>query len=322
MMMMVLMMIAPAQRTLGEEDDSFLPVPQRPRVELSSPRGADGIGPGGRLKVTGSGRNVQRMEVLLAWDGGTMKLEASGAEIDQTAVLPPIAGRVTVTLHGCGADGACAEDSVELRTPRETLIDDLILYAREIAQDDRQNFLRADDPQDAGTCKNYIARLLLNCSDSYGLLSAPNAALSLPLNADKADCRPWRYGVMWTNLPREAGNPFVEVGSFRESGEKERAANAEEAAAFLRTARRGDVLQFVGNYGDGNGPHTLLLTEDCDGETLTFTDSNRKGKRIGRTRYGWVQFGVRKPVKWLADVLAGPGCGGTLYRLCDEIIRR
>ena len=72
MMMMVLMMIAPAQQTLGEEDDSFLPIPQRPRVELSSPRGADGIGPGGRLQVPGSGRTVPRMEVLGAWDGGTL----------------------------------------------------------------------------------------------------------------------------------------------------------------------------------------------------------------------------------------------------------
>lgn len=320
--MMVLMMTFPALRTLGEEDDSFLPAPQRPRVELTSPGEEDGVGPGGRLKVAGSGRNVQRMEVRLAWEGGTMKLESPGDEIDQTALLPPIAGRVTVTLCGYGADGACAEDSVTLKTPRETLIDELICNAKEIAQDSAQNFSRADDPQDAGTCKNYIARLLLSCSDSYGLLSAPDAALALPLNADKADCRPWRYGVMWADLPREAGNPFVEAGSFRESGEKKREENAEAAAALLRTAKRGDVLQFVGNYGDGNGPHTLLFTEDCDGATLTFTDSNRKGKRVGRTRYGWVQFGVQKPVKWLADVLAGPGCGGTLYRLCDEIIRR
>lgn len=322
MLWMVLMMTTPAQAMLGEEDDTFTPVPPKPRVELRQPTANEGIGAGGRLAIRAAGTHVVRLEVVLSWTDGTLKLEADGADIEQTALVPPVCEPVTVTLRGYAASGASAATSVTLKAPRDTLIDDMIAWAREQAEDSRTNLARADDPGDPGTCKNFIARMLDHLSESYAMAGAPQAGLKLPLNAQKEDCRPYRYGVMWQDAPAQEGNPFVEVGRFRQADDKTREQNEAQAAAFLCSARRGDVLQFVGNYVDGNGPHTILLTEDCDAQTLVFTDSNRKGKRVGGVRYGWVQFGSRRTVAWLAEVLSAPGCGATLYRLREDIIRK
>ena len=317
--MMALMLAVGPLAALGETDDAFEPMQPKPRVRLIAPTASDGADAGRLLRVEAEGTNVSRLELSLSWPEGTIVLRAEGGRMEQTALLPATHERVTATLTGYGTDGQTAWVSVQLRTPRETLIDDMLGRAQAIAQDANARFMPADDADDPGTCKNFLRGLLEAFADGYALADAPDARLVMPLNADAEDCSPWRYGVQWAQA---ADSPYAEVGRFRSDPEQAREENARQAAELLRMAQRGDVLQLACNYVDGNGPHAILLTQDCDGEALVFADSNRKGTRVGGARYGWAQYGARWTVEFLADALAASGCGATLYRLREDITRR
>ena len=87
-------------------------------------------------------------------------------------------------------------------------------------------------------------------------------------------------------------------------------------------AQRGDYFQMAANYYYGIGAHSMIFIDDYDPETDTvrWTDSNMKGKKINGERYAYVQFDAEKEIDWFVDAFCRKKYGATIYRLRDDII--
>ena len=110
--------------------------------------------------------------------------------------------------------------------------------------------------------------------------------------------------------------------TFRYDASLSKAENRELARAFMQQAQRGDFFQMRANYYYGIGAHSMVFTEDYNAQddTVTWTDSNMKGKKVDGKRYGYIQFDAVKEIDWFVDAFARKGYGATIYRLRDDII--
>jgi hypothetical protein len=121
--------------------------------------------------------------------------------------------------------------------------------------------------------------------------------------------------------PQE-GNPFYAAASFRYDKAKSKEENRRLARELLTQVRRGDFFQMAADYYYGRGAHSLVFTADYDTgtDTVRWTDSNMKGKKVDGVRYGYIQFDAVKEIDWFVDAFCRRGAGATLYRLRDDIV--
>ena len=205
---------------------------------------------------------------------------------------------------------------------RQEFIDRIIALAQKKFEEAGGRAQRAQYSGDIYVCKNFTVYLFReNCVD-FRIGAYPDVPLVIPDNQKKEDCKPYVYGVEWKDIPAQEGNPFEMAASFRYDESLSKAENRQKAREFLTRVQRGDYFQMAANYYYGVGAHSLVFIADYDPDTdtLRWTDSNMKGKKVGEDRYGYVQFDAVKEVDWFVDAFCRKSYGATLYRLRQDLI--
>ena len=207
---------------------------------------------------------------------------------------------------------------------RQALIDGIIPSAKAYHDGANGRAQRAQYAGDMYVCKNFTVRIFKDNSAGYAIARYPDQALVIPDNLSAKESKPLRYGIFWEDVPAESGNPFETAHSFVYDKGLSKAENHEKAMAFMREVKRGDFFQMAADYYYGVGAHSLVFIADYDAanDEVRWTDSNMKGKKIDGIRYGYVQYDAVKPISWFVDAFCRPGAGASLYRLCEDIIRR
>ena len=208
------------------------------------------------------------------------------------------------------------------RTARESFIDDIITLGWELYVKADGKPQRAYLKSDIYVCKNFTVHLFRQNRDKYRMAEFPDLQLKIPNNLPEKQCRPYSYGYCWEDVPASKGNPFTEAAQFLYDSKQSKEENRERALAFMKQVQRGDYFQMTGDYRGGKGAHSAILISDYDPETNTVhsMDSNRKGKRIDGTRYGYVLFDSEMQIDDWVSFFCMKKCGATLYRLRDDII--
>jgi len=217
--------------------------------------------------------------------------------------------------------GALSEQPAA-KTPREDFIDRMLDVAKQEFDGARGRALRAAYAGDRYVCKNFTVHLFRANRDAFRMAEFPGTGLVIPDNLPAKESKPLAYGAAWIDVPAADGNPFYAAASFRYDAKLSKAENRELARDFLRQTKRGDFFQMAANYYYGVGAHSLVFTRDYDAQSdsLTWTDSNMKGKKIDGVRHGYIQFDAVKDVDWFVDAFCRKNGGATLYRLRDDII--
>jgi len=205
---------------------------------------------------------------------------------------------------------------------RQEFIDRIIALARKKYDEAGGRAQRAQYSGDIYVCKNFTVYLFReNCGD-FRMAEYPDVPLVIPDNQKKQDCKPYVYGVEWKEVPAQQGNPFLVAASFRYDERLTREENRQKAREFLMQVQRGDYFQMAAKYYYGTGAHSLIFIADYDPiqDSVRWTDSNMKGKKVGGERYGYVQFDAEKEIDWFVDAFCRKGYGATLYRLRQDLI--
>ena len=217
-----------------------------------------------------------------------------------------------------------ADDAAAQGDPaaREAFIDDIIALAQQLYEQAGGRAQRAQYSGDIYICKNFTVHLFRETRDAYRMAAYPDTELVIPNNQTKEDCAPYVYGVEWQDISAEEGNPFYAAATFRYDSNLSAEENRKLAREFLMQAQRGDYFQMAANYYYGIGAHSMIFIDDYDPETDTvrWTDSNMKGKKINGERYAYVQFDAEKEIDWFVDAFCRKKYGATIYRLRDDII--
>ena len=210
----------------------------------------------------------------------------------------------------------------EEKSAREDFIDSIIALAEKKYREANGRAQRASKSSDIYVCKNFTVYLFRENRDRFRMAEYPDTQLVIPNNKPKAECKEYVYGVEWEDVSAEEGNPFYVAASFRYDKNLSKAENREKAREFLMQVHKGDYFQMAADYYYGVGAHSLVFIEDYDPETdtVTWCDSNMKGKSVDGVRYGYVQFGANKAIDWFVDAFCRKKYGATLYRLRDDII--
>lgn len=328
---LALLPIAPAALAAEEDEGEELPpLPEdRPGIRILAPAEGAGVEEGNMITVDVEGAMLARIEILATWEDESVGIDGEGESMLATLLLPPVPGRITVTARGYSVPDengveTVVEDRRVLLSPKEALIEDMIALAQKNLKDKRYKFAPAQEDGDVGVCKNFVMRLFDTFKSGYYMLEYPDLPLHMPLNRRLVDCKPYQYGIEWAIEGPEDGSPFEIAGKFRYDTTLSKVENQRLAREFLENAKRGDFYQMVGNYVDGNGPHSLLMIYDYDPETdmLRWTDSNMKGKRIDGVRWGYLQFDTKRTVDWMVKAICTKNRGATLYRLRDDLVKK
>jgi hypothetical protein len=314
---------------LADEEVYFSDILLPPAIEITSPLPGEGAGSGGTLAVSAAGRNVARIEVTVSWEGGSLQESQDGASFEHTFQVPTTAGRLTITARGQspekeGQTPLWAEVSLAVASPKEEIIAKMIKLAYANSKDSRYKFAPAEEDWDIGVCKNFVMRLFDTYAGDYVMQAYPDLALHMPKNNSKAACAPYDYGIEWRPETATDGSPFEIVAQFKYNNDLSKEENAKIARDMLTQVQKGDFFQMVGNYGGGNGPHSLLFIEDYNPLTdeLHWTDSNMRGTRVNGVRWGYLQYDADGTAKWFIDCINTRKRGATLYRLRDDLIRK
>jgi len=210
----------------------------------------------------------------------------------------------------------------QAQSPREDLINRMISTAKEQFDKARGRALPAHSSGDIYVCKNFTVYMFRQNRDAFRLAEFPDVPLVIADNLPREESRPYAYGIAWKDIPASEGHAFYEAASFYYDSQLSKAENRELARAFMQQVQRGDFFQMAANYYYGVGAHSLVFTEDYDPETdsVTWTDSNMKGKKVDGKRYGYIQYDAVKKIDWFIDAFLRKNHGATLYRLRDDII--
>ncbi len=205
---------------------------------------------------------------------------------------------------------------------REAFIEDMLAIAKEQFDKANGRAMPAASSGDIYVCKNFTVYMFRQNRDKYRMAEYPDTKLVIPDNLPREDSKPYVYGAAWKDIPASEGNPFYAAATFRYDKDKTKAENREMAREFLKQVKRGDFFQMAANYYYGVGAHSLVFTEDYDAETdsVTWTDSNMKGKKINGVRHGYIQWDAVKKIDWFVDAFSRKNYGATIYRLRDDII--
>ena len=223
-----------------------------------------------------------------------------------------------VVISGDASDSEAAASG----DARADLIQRIIDLAREKFDDAGGKAQRAQYSGDIYVCKNFTVYLFRQNRDDFRMAEFPDVELVIPDNQKKEDCKPYVYGVEWKDVTAEEGNPFYAAASFRYDDGLSKAENQQAAREFLMQVQKGDYFQMAAKYYYGTGAHSLVFIQDYDPETdsVHWTDSNMKGKKVNGERYGYVQYDAVKEIDWFVDAFCRKKYGATLYRLRDDII--
>ncbi len=210
----------------------------------------------------------------------------------------------------------------ETLSARDQFIQDIIDLAEKKYIETGGRAQRAHYAGDIYVCKNFTVYLFNENRSRYRMAEYPDKQLVIPDNLPKAECKDYVYGVCWKDVSAAEGNPFYAAAEFRYDPSISKAANQENARAFLMQVQKGDYFQMAANYYYGTGAHSLVFIADYDPatDTVTWCDSNMKGERRDGIRYGNVQFNANKDIDWFVEAFCRKKYGATLYRLRDDII--
>ena len=205
---------------------------------------------------------------------------------------------------------------------REEMIDRILATAKSLYDEAGGHAQRAQYSGDIYVCKNFSVHIFRVSCEDFRIAEYPDVPLVIPNNQKKADCAPYVYGVEWQDVPASEGNPFYAAASFRYNDDLSKDENRRLAREFLMQAKRGDYFQMAANYYYGVGAHSMVFSGDYNPgtDTVTWTDSNMKGKSVNGERYAYVQYDAEKEIDWFVDAFCRRKYGATIYRLRDDII--
>ena len=220
---------------------------------------------------------------------------------------------------------ACAPAGAEeAATPRDALISRIIELARTEYEQTGGRAQRAQYAGDIYVCKNFTVYLFRESRADFRMAEFPDVELVIPDNRPRAEFEgtDYVYGVEWQDVPASEGNPFEVAASFRYDASLSKSENQRLAREFLMQVQKGDYFQMAAKYYYGVGAHSLVFIADYDAATdsVHWTDSNMKGKKVNGERYGYVQFDAEKDIDWFVDAFCRKHYGATLYRLRDDIV--
>lgn len=204
---------------------------------------------------------------------------------------------------------------------REAFIEAIIDTAKTLYEKANGRWQRAQYAGDIYVCKNFTVHLFLQNADRFRMTAYPNVELNIPrLNKETDDG--YYKGIVWEDLSESEGNPFYAAAQFRYNSNLSMEENKEIARQLMTQVERGDYFQMQASYYWGNGAHSLVFIENYDPESQTvhWTDSNMKTKKVDGINYGLVQFDAQKDIGWFVDAFCHPKRGATLYRLRDDIV--
>jgi len=265
--------------------------------------------------VTNTGGGEAMKRIILGWMLLLLfALPALGETADEAAAA------TDAPLEG----GWIAPDESGAGSPKDDLINRIIDMGQALYEKAGGKAQRAHYASDIYVCKNFTVYLFRQNKEDFRLAEFPDVKLAIPNNLPRKECKPYNYGVAWEDVPESKGNPFYEAAAFRYDPERSKEENIALAEEFMRQVKRGDYFQMSANYQYGVGAHSAIMIEDYDPETdsVTWMDSNMRGKKVNGIRYGIVQFGEVKPVSWWAEAFCKKGYGATLYRLRDDLTYR
>jgi hypothetical protein len=327
--LLLLLCLYPEGNTLADEEIYYADIPLLPSIQLLKPLPGEGYAQGNQLNVSAKGNNVSRIEVTLSWDGGSLTQAQEGDTFEYTFQLPVLSSGLHITARGFGKDmegqSPTYADAVrDVPSPKEELIGKMIALAFANSKDSRYKFAPAEEDYDIGVCKNFVMRLFDTYSKDYVMQAYSDLPLHMPKNNSKAACAPYDYGIEWRPESAEDGTPFEIVAQFKYNNDLSKEENAQIAFDMLKQVQKGDFFQMVGNYGGGNGPHSLFFITDYDpvSDMLHWTDSNMKGTRVNGVRWGYLQYDADATAHWFIECINTKKRGATLYRLRDDLIRK
>lgn len=248
-------------------------------------------------------------------------ISADGTErqLDESAEGTPVAEAPdgdTLAANAASADSSLSTGA------REAFIDGIIDLAKKKFDQAGGRAQRAQYSGDIYVCKNFTVYLFRENRERFRMAEYPDVSLVIPDNQEKSDCAPYVYGVEWKEVPASDGNPFYAAATFRYDEKLTKQENFENGRAFLKQVKRGDYFQMAAKYYYGIGAHSMIFIADYDEATnsVHWTDSNMRGKKVNNERYGYVQFDEVKEIDWFVDAFCRKGYGATIYRLRDDIM--
>ncbi len=331
-MSILLLMLIPFALAEEEEEIYLSDLAIEPQVIIDNPKADGTYEKGGNLIVKAHGVNVDSLEAVLTWvdDQGqeqTLSCLVHGDTLEYTFELGNMVYPSLLTVTGSfqQKNGSVWERvaQTQVLSPKQDLINRMIALAKLNSTQSKYKFAPAESDTDIGVCKNFVMRLFDTYKSEYRMLAYPDLALHMPKNNSKAACAPYDYGIEWRPETAEEGTPFEIVYQFKYDNDLTKEQNAERAREMMHMVKKGDFFQMVGYYGGGNGPHSLFFIADYDEatDTLHWTDSNMKGKRIDGVRWGYMQFDAVQTGEWYVEVFNMKKRGATLYRLRDDLYR-
>lgn len=327
----MLLMLLCTGFSLAEEDDEetlFAPSQPLPQITITSPAGNASYAAGGTLTVAANGRNTGSMQITLTSPSGLVFTHSQvGDRVEHTFQLPErFSESLTVSVVGYSQNdfsGEVAQSLLRVLSPKEELIESMIALAKKNSTQSRYKFAPAESDSDIGVCKNFVMRLFDTNKKGYRMAEFPDVPLFMPKNNTKANCAPYDYGIEWAPAEAEDGCPFEIVAQFKYDNDLSKEENAQIAYEMLQQVQRGDFFQMVGNYGGGNGPHSLFFIKDYNPSStmLHWTDSNMRGKRVDGIRWGYLQYDADATAQWFVNCINMKKRGATLYRLRDDLYK-
>ena len=311
---------------LGDTEISLSDLRFIPSIYIVAPDPACSYEAGGKLKVIVTGKHVKSYQVSLRWDGHELVQEASGESFESTFEFEPTHTSMELSVIGFTEDNFSGDSEEILRTiisPKQEIILKMIDLAFNNYKEKQYKFAPAEDDHHIGVCKNFVMRLFDTFSKGYRMAEYPDLVLHMPKNKSLIDSKPYQYGLEWRDEDAHDGSPFIIASQFKYDRNLSKEENFSLAYALMKEIKKGDFFQMVGDYGGGNGPHSLYFIEDYDAVTdnLHFTDSNMFGKRVDGVRWGYMQFDAIRTGNWFATCFNMKDRGATIYRLRDDLIK-
>lgn len=311
---------------LANEDFSISDLPITPQFNIISPLPSQSYISGGKLEVKINGQFANSYKVYLSYNDTQEEKAVVGDNIDTTFTFEPHSSAMSLRIVAYQHDdftGESLEKSIEILSPKQELIEKMIGLAYQNSMDKQYKFAPAEEDHHIGVCKNFVMRLFDTFSKDYRMQEYPDLVLHMPKNRSLKDSKPYQYGLEWRIESASDGSPFEIVDQFKYNKNISKDENFKNAYNLMTQIKRGDFFQMVGNYGGGNGPHSLFFIEDYNSvsDTLHWTDSNMFGKRINGIRWGYMQFDAINTGQWYANVFNMKDRGATIYRLRDDLIK-
>lgn len=311
---------------IADEDFSLDDMPIIPQFNILSPLSNESYISGGKIVVKTSGQFAESYKLTLQYNNTSIEKEIVAENVDTEITFEPHQYPMTLKIIAYRNDdftGNFLEKSMEILSPKQEIIEKMIELAYQNSMDKKYKFAPAEEDYQIGVCKNFVMRLFDTFSKDYRMKEYPDLVLHMPKNRSLKDSKPYQYGLEWRIESASDGSPFEIVDQFKYNKDETKEHNYEYAFHIMTLVQRGDFFQMVGNYGGGNGPHSLFFIADYNqsSDTLHWTDSNMFGKRVNGERWGYMQYDAVNTGEWFANVFNMKDRGATLYRLRDDLIK-